>query len=268
MNVFLQELRAGRKALLLWSLGVFFLVLAGVTKFSGVEGMSSGELLSLMEKFPKVALAVFGMVGVDIGQLPDYYTVIGYLVMLCAALYGVQLGVGAVSRETMDHTDEFLFTKPRSRNVILAWKLLAAAVLLALLTLVNWGSSLLAVRTLKNAPDISKLIAHYSAAVFLVGLVFLCLAAFFAAPLRRTEKAVQWGNLAFLATFIAAVLYDMLEGAGWLRFLSPLKYFEAPALVKGNFDGGMAALALVLSAALLVFAFHFFRRKDLTGHGG
>lgn len=36
MNVFLRELKANRKAILFWSIGMFLLVATGIAKYSGV----------------------------------------------------------------------------------------------------------------------------------------------------------------------------------------------------------------------------------------
>ena len=75
MNILVRELKAGRKAFLFWSLGLFVLVFMGVVKSTGVTA-DGGGLAALLDSFPRVVLAVFGMVGADIGTFGGYYAVL------------------------------------------------------------------------------------------------------------------------------------------------------------------------------------------------
>ena len=82
--------------------------------------MDGASLNQLLARFPRVVLAVLGISGVDVETPGGYYAVLAFYAVICASLYGASLGAGAVNREAVDKTYEFLFTRPRSRAAILS----------------------------------------------------------------------------------------------------------------------------------------------------
>jgi len=186
MNLLKRELRANWKAFFFWSLGMFVLCFAGIVKFESYT--ASGSMMELINSFPRIVLAVMGAVGVDMGTLSGYTALLFYYVLICACIYALHLGNFAVSRESVDKTYEFLFTKPRSRARLLGVKLTAAFVCYAAFCAVNALFALLAVKTLGTSERVTGEIWTCALSVFLVGALFLSLAAFFAAYAARPEK--------------------------------------------------------------------------------
>ena len=136
MNLFRRELKAGLKPFLLWTLGLFVFIFAGIVKSSAA--MADGQFMTeLISKFPRIVVAVMGMANVDIAQFGGFYAVLMQYVFVLTAVYAVHLGNNAVSRESIDKTYEFLFAKPRSRSFILARKLLSALVYLVAYAALN-----------------------------------------------------------------------------------------------------------------------------------
>lgn len=270
MNLLRQEWRAGRKAFLLWGIGIALLVWAGITKYEGIVAAGESDIQSFLTAFPRVVLAVFGMVDVDVNSLPGYFTIIGFLAQICFAVYALRLGHDAVARETVDRTDEFLFSRPRTRRRILTLKLVAAFAFLLVLTLVFILVSMAATASLAKGTDLpgtdglDRLIVLSGIAVFLTATVYLALGAVLAAYLRRAEQAMLIANLVFLATFILSVIADVLENASLIRPWTPFKFFPGPLLVSGELQSGYAAWAVLLTAAGLGLALWRFDRRDLT----
>jgi ABC-2 type transport system permease protein len=262
MNILKRELRAGLKAFIFWSIGLFLLCFVGIIKYQSYT--ASGSMMELISAFPRIVLAVMGAVGVDIGTLSGYTALLFYYVLICAVIYAVHLGSSAVTRESIDKTYEFVFTKPCSRARVLAMKLAAAYVYLLLFCALNAVFALMAVAYLKTGEDIAGLVALLALSVFVIGFLFVALAAFFAAVANRPEKGTLYGNLAFLYAFILGVIYNMLEKPGLLRLIAPFNYFTPPELVDGRLDPLYAAIAAVLAAILLVGAFRAFDKKDMT----
>ena len=72
MNIIKKEFRFGLKPFLFWLLGMSFLLVAGMTKYTAIEG--GADITAIFEQFPKIILAVLGMSGgVDITTLWRYY---------------------------------------------------------------------------------------------------------------------------------------------------------------------------------------------------
>ena len=264
MNILRRELKAGRKPFFFWMLGMFVLDFVGIMKYQGVASDASG-MAKLLSSFPKIVLSVMGVAGVDVTTLSGYTAVLAYYVIIFAVIYAVHLGSSAVTRETVDKTYEFLFTKPCSRGRVLFMKLLAGWIYLALFSIFYIAFSLLAATTIKTSESIASITLLFALDVFLVGSLFLALSAFLAAVSNRAEKGSLYGNLAFLYGFLAGVAYDSLENAGALRLISPLRYFLPADILAGTFSLPYALLAIALAAACLFGAYRWFQKKDLLG---
>jgi len=262
MNLFRRELKAGLKPFLLWTLGLFVFIFAGIVKSSAA--MADGRFMTeLISKFPRIVIAVMGMANVDIANFGGFYAVLMQYVFVLTAVYAVHLGNNAVSRESIDKTYEFLFTKPRSRSFILARKLLSALVYLVAYAALNLLFSVLAVKQLTLNGDYTALFLRFSLALLLVGLVFGSFAAMCAASVASAERGARAGNLGVLAAYALAVVYDLLNKPGVVRLLTPFRYFLNIEVIEGTVQPLFAGLCLLLSAAFLAVAFARFERRDL-----
>jgi len=262
MNLFKRELRTGRKAFLLWLLGMFLLCFVGIIKYQSYT--DSDSMTELMASFPRIVLAVMGAVGLDISTLQGYMGILFYYILICTVIYAVHLGTAAVSRESVDKTYEFVFTKPLSRTRILGWKLSAAFFYLLAFCIFNGVFSMLAAAYLKTDESVGKSTFLFSLSVFLIGALFTALAAFFSAAAKQPEKGARYGNFAFFYALVLGMIYNMLEHPGLLRLISPFQYFLASDLISGKLDPLYTVITLVLTTGFLYEAFKIFRKKDLT----
>ncbi len=254
MNIFKKTFRDNRKALLIWALALAALVATGMGKQTamGAEGDSFSQLMNSM---PRIFMALIGIGNLDITSTWGMFGIIVYYVAIAGAIYAVNLGVRAVAGEENDNTAEFLLAKPVSRSAILTQKLLAQVLAIALLNVVLFGVSLALV------PD-AALVASCYLSVFVVMLVFLSIGACLGAVSVKKAGAYA-GGLVGLA-YVAGVFYDMFAGAAFLRFLSPLKFYDMNALVTGGgLDLGTTLYALVITGVLLVLCYTAYQRRDI-----
>ena len=63
MNIFLRELKANRKALIIWSVCMFFLVVSGMAKYTAYS--SGGQSNEVFSKMPYTVKALLGMGSFD-----------------------------------------------------------------------------------------------------------------------------------------------------------------------------------------------------------
>jgi ABC-2 type transport system permease protein len=264
MNILKYELKSNLKVFFFWTLGLFFLMFAGMTKFTGISADNGTNMSELFDQFPRVVLAVFGMVGLDITTIGGYYSILVYYVLICIAVYGMSLGINAVNRESIDKTHEFLYTKPRTRRSILEMKLLAACIYLIAFTALSYLFSISAISTLKFENTINKPIILFTITVLITGLLFCAIGTFIATVTKKIEKGALYGNLFFLASFLFSVIYDMFENGGLLKFLAPFKYFNPNDLLEGNLDIVFVLLCIVCTILLAISSFILFEKKDLN----
>lgn len=263
MNIFRKECKRNLRPFLFWSLGLFVLVFAGMVKSTGATG-DAGSLAALVDSFPRIIMAVFGMADVDIGTFSGFYTVLAQYSVILTAVYAVHLGTNAVSAEAVDQTYEFVFTKPRSRSHILCMKLLAGFAFLLMYCLLHFLFSVLAATQLSLSEDYGYLFALYSLSCLLVGFLFFGLGALLSAITSTAEIGAKLGNYALLLGYCLSVIYNMLENVQWLRWIAPFQYFPGPELLEGRINLLFAMLSIGLAAASLLVAFHHFEKRDLT----
>lgn len=263
MNIIKKEIRFSVKVFFFWFLGLAFLLVAGLTKFTGIEG--GMDINKLLDQFPRIILAVMGMGGgVDFMTLPGYYSVMMYYVYVVTILYAVHLGSSAVNRELIDRTYEFIFTKPRTRAYILGMKLSAGMGFLVVFCLMNIPLSFAGLRILETKAEDVGFVYSYTGAVFLSAFLFFTVGVFFSALLKRPERGAMAANLCFLLGFVAGVVYDMYDKASALKVIAPLRFFEAKDLLDGKLDPVFAFFCLLVGGTLLFFAFRCFEKRDFT----
>ncbi len=263
MNILKRELKFGLKPFLFWSIGLFFLVFIGLTKGTGFTS-GSEDIAKLLDAFPKVVLAMMGMTNINIGTFGGYYSVLTLFSAILTAVYAVWLGNSAVSKESIDKTYEFVFTKPRSRSFILAQKLLSGFIYLTVYNILNYIFSAGATSALKLDKSLTVSFLPFVAGIWFIGLIFFSLAVLFAAAVKNAERGARYGNTVILVTYIIGVVYDMLENGGAVRFFTPFKYFLPADLAVGRVDILYICLCIIISAASLLIAFRCFEKRDLN----
>ncbi|WP_438433829.1 ABC transporter permease subunit [Gorillibacterium sp. sgz500922] len=263
MTIFWREMRASRKGLILWCVGVFFLMIAGMNKFQMLKG--GGQATSeLLDKMPKSLQVIFGTNGFDLSTGSGYYGAMFFYVLLMGAVHASLLGAALVAKEERDRTSEFLLAKPVSREAVMAGKLAAGAAQTLLFTLASWLSSALGMALYAKEEALGGRIALLMLGMLLVQFVFLAAGACFAAVGRRPKRAVSLSSGAMLATFLLSLLVDLSGRIGALRALTPFQYVDAHRVLSG---GGLSVWPLALAAVLILLltlaAFRGYRRRDI-----
>lgn len=263
MNIVMKEIRFGLKTFLFWLLGMSFLLVAGMTKYTAIEG--GADITVIFDQFPKIILAVMGMGGgVDITTIGGYYSVLMYYSFIVVILYAVHLGTSTVNRELIDKTYEFVFTKPRTRSYILMRKVMVGAGYLTVFCLMNIPLSFLGLSIISTRGENTGFVYTNTVALFFAGLVFFALGVFWSATLKKPERGATVTNLCFLVGFIAGIIYDMYDQAAILQVISPLRFFTPQDILDGRIDPIFAVGCLVVTAILLFFGFRQFERRDFV----
>lgn len=263
MNVFIRELKANRKSLIIWSVCMFLLIVSGMAKVSSLSsgGQSMNQVFASM---PYSVKALFGIGSFDLSTVSGYYAVMFLYIELTAAIHAVLLGSGIIAKEERDKTTEFLMTKPVSRTAVVRSKFLAALVNIAVLNLISLASSVAMVAAYNKGKDISAQIAATMLSMFFVQLLFLSLGAMLSAAGRRPKQAGSLAAGILLICFFIAKVTDMTDRLPALNFFTPFKYFSLKDLMAGKgLNPGYLALTLILTAVFTAVSFVSYKKRDL-----
>ena len=151
MNIFLRELKANFRSLLIWS-GIMFLFLTmGMSKFSAYEG--NPEMLEILNSMPPALLAAFNMNAFNLTTVTGFFGVMFTFFALLVSISAVMWGSDIISKEERDKTVEFALTLPIPRRKLVTAKILAAVANCIGLLLITWGRKKLLER---NLPKITQ----------------------------------------------------------------------------------------------------------------
>jgi len=262
MNIFLRELRANVKSLLIWSVIIFLLILIAVSKFSAFAGDPS--MLAMLDSLPPVMLDALNMRAFNLTTLSGFYGLMfiyfGLMGAIAAALWGAEI----ISKEERHKTVEFSLVLPVSRRRVVTAKALAALVNCAAFVLITWAVSLVAVQS--YAPDQAyyDFLALEMLAMFALELVFLAVGLLLGCALRQYKLSSSIAVGVFLVTYFVSIFSGLHENLDFLKYFTPFKYFDAGALYRtGRFDPPFLLLSAAIIVVCLAAAYWSYDRRDL-----
>lgn len=263
MTVFLREMRAHRKSLIAWSVGMFFMIISGMAKFTSYSesGQSMNELMS---KIPKTLKAVLGFGNLEVTKASGFYGMLFLYLVIMVTIHAVMLGANIISKEERDKTTEFLMVKPISRTRIITSKLLAALVNVVILNIVTLVLSISIVNKYSKGESVTGDILVLMAGMFILQLLFLFIGTGIAAMSKNPKVSASIATTVLLVTFIISIVIDMNNKLGGLKYVTPFKYFGAEQVMKdGGLDPVFVVLSIIIIAAMVGITYIFYKKRDL-----
>lgn len=263
MNILIRELKANRKALIIWSISMFLLVVSGMSKYSAYSSsQATGDVFARM---PDTLKALLGMGTLNVTTMSGFYAFLFSYLVLTAAIHAVLLGNSVIAKEERDKTTEFIITKPVSRTSIVTGKLLAALINIIIFNIVSLFSSILMVNAYNKGKSVTGELLAFDLSLLLVQLIFLSLGAFLAAFVIKPKSSGSIATGILLAGYVISKVTDLNDHLNALNVLSPFKYFNYADIAEGK---GLNAvtffLCLLLTGLLTAGAYYFYRRRDLN----
>lgn len=261
MNIFMRELKANRKALIIWSVCLFLLVLSGMGKYTAY---SSGNGNEIFEKMPFTLRALLGFGSFDVTTISGFFAFLFPYIELTAGIHAVLLGSGIIAKEERDKTTEFLMIKPVSRTVIITAKLLAAAVNVLVVNVVSLITSLVMVAAYNTGESMNGELLSFFISMLLVQLIFLALGALLAALMKKPKASGSLAVAILFGAYFVSKITDLTDRVNAINILSPFKYFDFVKIVNGDgLDLIIVCLTLLATVVFSALSYYFYLRRDL-----
>lgn len=263
MNIFIRELKAHRKSLIIWCVAILFMVVSAMGKFSAYaqSGQSINEILL---NIPETIRAVIGMGDFDLTKASGFYGMFYLYILLMATVHASMLGANIISKEERDKTTEFLMVKPVSRSTIITAKLLAALFNIFVFNIVTLVLSIAIVGKYANGEQITGEIFMLMTGMFILQLVFLSIGTGIAAMSKNPKRAPSVATAVLLVSFILSSAISMNSKLEGLKYITPFKYFEAEKLLKQGIQPVFVIISLVITAAMVGITYVFYKKRDLN----
>lgn len=262
MNILLRELKANRKALIIWSVCIFLLVLSGMSKYTVY---SSGNSSEIFNKMPYSLKALLGMGSFDVTKMSGFFAFLFPYLEITTAIHAVLLGSSIIAKEERDKTTEFLMTKPVSLSTIITSKLLAAFINILIVNVVTLISSILIVNAYNKGKDISGEIAMFLLSMFIVQLIFLSMGALLSAFMKNPKASGSVAAGILFGSFVISKITDLTDKINVINVLSPFKYFSYQDIVNGkSISVGISVISFVLIFIFSASTYFLYMRRDLN----
>lgn len=262
MNIFMRELKANLKSLLIWSVIVVLFTMVGVGKFSAYY--ENPEMLAILDEMPPAMLAAFSFEGFNLTTITGFFGLMFIYFALMLGIAAAMWGSDIISKEERDKTVEFALTLPVTRSRVVTAKSLAALVNCIALLLITWGISLVAAQPYAPDSKFYRFLALLMVALFILELIFLAVGIFLGCAMKRYKRAGSIAVSLLLGTYFLSVLSALNKDLDFLKYFSPFKYFDAVKLLnESKFDLTFVMLSLVIIVAAMVGAYLTYARRDL-----
>jgi ABC-2 type transport system permease protein len=262
MNIFLREIRANFKSLLIWSGIVVLFCAVGFSKFSAFYG--NPELLAILDSMPPALIAAFSMDAFNLTTVTGFFGLMvmyfGLILSIAAAMWGSDI----ISKEERDRTVEFSLTLPITRSRVITAKLLAAAFNCVLLLLVTWGASYVFSQSYSPDSAYYQFIGISMLALLLMQFIFLALGIFLGCVMKQHKRAGSMAVSILLATYFLSILSELSSKLDFLKYFSPFKFFDAGLMLReSRLETTFVLLDLAVALVLISVGYVAYSKRDL-----
>ncbi len=262
MNIFVRELKANFKSLIIWGVIVVLIVLEALAEFSVFAG--NPDMLAIMDSIPQALLDAFSMQAFNLTTLSGLFGVMFTYLMLIPSIAAAMWGSDIISKEERDKTVEFSLTLPVTRSKVVTAKTLAALVNCIGLLLITWGASIIVSGKYNPDNDFYSFLALEMAAVFVLQLIFLALGIFLGCAMKHYKRASAIAVSLLLGTFFLSIFSGLSEDLEFLKYFTPFKYFDPAAMLhESKIDINFVWLSAAIIAVLMVGAYVSYTKRDL-----
>jgi len=262
VNIFLRELKANLKSLLVWSVIVSFLIMMSAAKFSGFA--NDPEMVKMLDSMPPALLDALSMRAFNLTTLSGFYGVMYIYFALMAAIAAAMWGSDIISKEERDKTVEFSLVLPVSRSRVITAKALAALVNCIAFVLITWAISLVAVRSYQPDQAFYKFLALEMRAMFVIELVFLAVGLLLGCAMKQYKRAGSTAVAIILLAYFLSIVTVLQEKLDFLKYFTPFKYFDAGELFRtGKMEGSYLLLSAGIIVVCLALAYVIYNKRDL-----
>lgn len=262
MNIFVRELKANLKSLLIWSAIVALLIWIAVAKFSAFAG--NPEMLAMLDAMPPAMLNAMNMRAFNLTTLNGFYGLMFIYFGLMGAMAAAMWGSDIISKEERDKTVEFSLVLPVSRPRVVTAKALAALVNCLAFVLLTAAVSVLAVQRYNPDQAFYHLLVLEMEAMFVIELVFLAVGLLLGCAMKQYKRSAAVAVGIILTTYVMSIASLMQKDLDFLKYATPFRYFDAGELYRtGQLEGVYLAISAAIVVACLAGAYWAYGRRDL-----
>ena len=261
MNVFLRELAAYRKSMIIWALSMSVLVIIYMALYPAFTSdvAAAKHLLSSLPEAVRVALNI---------SLGNFFTLDGFygyilgFATLAAAIQAMNMGTGVISKETSGKTADFLLSKPITRSRVVSAKLAAALTVIVVTDAVFAAVAFVAALMVSKDPVDARMFFLLTSTLLLVQLMFIALGALFAVTIPKIKSVISVSLPTVFAFYIVGTIGDLV-GNKSVRYISPFRFYDPNYIIShGSLEGRYVAVEAVFVVVAIAVSYMIYLKKN------
>lgn len=269
MNIFKFEFKRQFKSLMIWTIVCSALVVLFMALFPSMKEMGMQDLVGdKLDALPPAMLEAFNISGMmDFSNIKDFMGYCLQYIVMASGIYGIIIGVSALSKEEKEGTIEFLYSKPVSRSKIVTSKLSSSALIMFIFIIIVEAVTMVAgimvkpeeVKTIDLLIDIKTIYIGMA----LLSYTFMALGFMLSVLIKARTNVTAISLGVFFLSFFMGVIGKMKEGLEWLIYLSPTDYFIPSKVLNDGFEAKYMIVAVGLIIISILITYIAYNKKDL-----
>jgi len=261
MNMFLHELKAYRKSVIIWACSMAALAVMYIFVFNSISN-DIEAFQKILKNMPEVAIKALSIHIAGISNFVGFFSIVYVYIALCGAIQAMNIGTSIVSKEIREKTADFLLTKPVSREEILTAKLLAALVSLVITNVIYLAITVPMTLTVKSEFSM-KIFLMISATIFFIQLMFMALGVIVSVIIGKIKSVISLSLSTVFGFFIIGSLGSII-GDKAIRYISPFKYFDTAYIIENSaYETSFVAAGIIFVIAAIAASYFVYVRKDI-----
>ncbi len=263
MNIFLRELRANFKSLLIWGGIVTGFAFMGLAEFSAYY--DNPDILKVINGLPQPILEALNVGSFNLTTITGFFGIMFTYFALILATFAVMLGNEIISKEERDKTAEFSLAFPVSRARVVTAKILAAVVNCIILALITWGVNVAFAQRFSPGDDYYEFIALCALAFLMIEIIFLAMGVLLASVIKEHKRSSSMAISLILAAYFFSILSSLSDKLEFLKYFSPIRYFDPAYLYQeSKFETEFIWLSLGITMIAIMVAYVSYSKRDLN----
>lgn len=264
MTLFMREMSRNKKNFLIWT-ACLVLVNVFMMAFYPYMDIKTTAYQDMFKQMPKELLAALSLTNMDFSNILIYFAYEFQYVLLFSCIYAMLFGASILSKEEGEKTIEFLFSKPITRNRIVASKAVCVAVYLVFYNIIFSITNLLTFKYVTTDTYSEKAVILILAGQLLAQFTFAAIGFLISVFVVKAKTVLPVSLGVVLGTYfisMAAVISDKLVN---LKYLSPLRYVNPSDIVTNeSIDTVYIVIMSGIVVVTLLLTFIMYNRKNIT----
>lgn len=253
-----KTLRDDRRATIGWAVGVAVFVTIYVSAYSQVGKQSA----SAADSMPKAVRDLLGWQSLATGAGYLEATIYNIFTPLLLIMFSIMMGSRGIAIPEERGTLEILMANPMSRRRFILDRFTSLVTVIVLVALVPWAL-VLAMNSSVGTNVPAANISAASLGLMLLALLFGSVAFAIGAATGRRSLVLAVSGVLAVATYLARILGGVINGLGWLRWISPFQYYLGSDPLRSGFHVGYLAVLVAATVVMAAVAVVTFERRDV-----